>query len=364
MKKSFLLAAFFAVCAVNISAMDYYVRPFTEGSTIVGISNDQDDLINHSMLDGLSKNDVALIREALHLQSVLGRSIWPNWNSSKTPFLYKTPGYDFLINHPKPPADFKPFNDKLWGAEIMVRANKDTFSYRAAYPIEGIITVVVSAPKKEEDPCSWVLMAAHELFHIYQGFDRSVANPFIGKYSNYHELSFPFDYKNKNILAGCGIEAELLVNLVTKNIINSGDSVVSKKVFNRMQTIFSAIITDSLQIKYKQWMEWLEGVAKYTEYKLAYLAGSPSGYKPSKEFSDTFPDASYADLWTKSYAGQISPIRFVGEGVSGSMMFYYTGIGKALVLDKIQPDWKMRYFKKNLDALIAERSELTKCETK
>ena len=301
----------------------------------------------------LSSSEVTLIREALHLQSALGPILWPGWVNPKPPFLLKTCENDFLINHPHPPSDFSGYFDSLWGDTVWVRANRDTSEFQACYPINGSQTVVISAPSDDYNPCLWVLKAAHELFHVYQGLDR-VVNPFVGPYAATHELSFPFDYSNAKILASCRIEAELLFNLVTKNQLGQADSAVSKRVLRDMQTVFDAVVVDTLHLRYKRWIEWKEGVALYTERRLSDLARNPVTYQPTKEFSALFPSWNYAELWLQKYESNTNPIRFIGEGVRGRLMFYYSGMAKAYVLDRINPRWRSEYFKKTLDAMIIE----------
>lgn len=303
---------------------------------------------------GLTRSDVALIREAFHLQSKLGNSIWRGWDSAKAPFLYKTRNWDYLIHHPNPPKEFSSHFDESWGDSIWIRANADTLNYQASFPINSINTVVITAPEKDYDPYLWVLKATHELFHIYQGLER-IVNPFVGPYADKHELSFPFDYSNTAILAACRVEAELLFNLVTKQQLSPGDSTVSPRVFRDMQKVFVVVFTDSLHLRYKRWIEWSEGVARYTERRLADLARNLSNYQPTKEFAALHPNSSYSKLWLDTYERTgTNPIRFVGEGVRGRVMFYYSGMGKAYVLDRIHPHWRLEYFNKTLDELLTE----------
>ena len=302
---------------------------------------------------GLTNSDVTLIREAFHLQSVLGNSIWPGWNSTKAPFLYKTRDWDYVINHPSPPREFTSTYDKSWGDSLWIRANTDTLDYQATFPISGIPTVVITSPSKSYDPYLWVLKAVHELFHVYQGLDR-IVNPFVGPYGSKNELSFPFDYSNSAVLAGCRVESELLFTLVTKERLAPGDSTVSPKVFRDMQKLLAAVLVDSLHLRYKRWIEWSEGVARYTERELAGLSRNLSFYKPTKEFRSLFPWSSYSGTWTDYYEGMVNPIRFVGEGGRGRVMFYYSGMAKAYVLDRIRPDWRSKYFSKTLDEILIQ----------
>ncbi len=100
-------------------------------------------------------------------------------------------------------------------------------------------------------------------------------------------------------------------------------------------------------------MEWDEGVARYTERELAALAADPDAYAPTAPFAELFPSASYTGIWKETYATYLNPVRFIGEGVQGRAKFYFMGMGKAYLLDRLLPDWKMRYFDAGLDDLIA-----------
>lgn len=306
---------------------------------------------NYTQFSGLTKRDAALIREAINFQLNLGPKIWPGWNSSKAPIIYKSRGTDYLINHPNPPSDFSKFYDETWGDTIMVRVSADKYKYCAAFPVGGIITVVVSAPGDNENPCLWVLMVSHELFHVYQGSARPV-NPFTGIYAGKHEMSFPYDFSNANQLAAYRIEAELLFNFAIKQQPDIEDSITPKKVFANMLKVQKIVFTDSLHFIFKQWMEWMEGVARYTENKLAGLAKYESNYIPVKQFADEFPEWNYQKAWNEHYANQSSFIRFIGEKTANSNMFYYAGMAKALILDRVNSDWKREYFKKTLDELL------------
>ena len=48
----------------------------------------------------------------------------------------------------------------------------------------------------------------------------------------------------------------------------------------------------------------------------------------------------------------VNPIRFVGEGIRGRVMFYYLGMGKAYALDRIDPAWRKAYRRRTLDELL------------
>jgi hypothetical protein len=287
----------------------------------------------------------------------LGHLVWENWLPVSTaPILYKTKKFDYLFNHPNPPNDFIKVYNNYWKAIVYVRPNTDSLAYRATFPVNNIETVVISAPEVDDNPCVWELQACHELFHIYQYQNEiGIASPFKGSYKAYNELTFPFHYKDDAVLATCRVEAEYNFDLLTQMKLDSVNRLVAIKVYKDFFKIDYRVFPDSMQISYKQWMEWKEGVARYTERELALHAMVENQYTPGEDFTHYFKN-KYSDEEVKSfYKNMLNPIRFVGEGVRGTVMFYYLGLGKAYLLDSINKDWKKSYFKKNLDDLIISK---------
>tara|TARA_R110002051_G_scaffold181774_1_gene251239 strand:+ start:9580 stop:10641 length:1062 start_codon:yes stop_codon:yes gene_type:complete len=317
----------------------------------------------------LEINDITLIKEAFHLQGKLGQLVWIKWKKQKTPFLYKKNGYDFLLFHKKPPKDFNIFKSTFENESVYWRKSKDTLNYRATYPINEIPTVVMSAPSIDENVCEWVLIANHEMFHVFQESQISIElkkeQEFNAKSKKiYNELNFPYEYYNEKILAIQKLEADKIYTSLVKNKIKEGEANILKRRFADLYLIQSSIIKDTLNIKFKSHMEWKEGVARYTEQELAILASNKDSYKPTSAFKKQFQNYTYSEIADR-YKNQsvISPIRFVGEGVIGRVMFYYTGLGKAYLLDKINPTWKADYFDKSLDELLIGEEQFLMCKT-
>lgn len=309
---------------------------------------------NELISEKLSQRDIALLHELFHLQGAIGHLVWEKWSPISTaPILYKTKNFDYLFNHPNPPKGFVKVDDVFWKGAIYVRPNTDSNAYRATFPVNGIETVVISAPETDDNPCLWELQACHELFHIFQNQNTiKVMSPFQGKYKDSNELSFPFNYKDDAILASCRVEAEYSFDLLKQMKLDSVNRMVAVKVYRDILKIDYRTFSDSGQVKYKQWMEWKEGVARYTEREVAMFAMDENKYRPAEDFTQYFKE-KYSDDQVKSfYNNMLNPIRFVGEGVRGTVMFYYLGMGKAYLLDAINKNWKSSYFNKNLDELI------------
>jgi hypothetical protein len=267
--------------------------------------------------------------------------------------LYKTRKFDYLFNHPNPPKEFIKVYNNYWKAIVYKRPNSDSLPYRATFPVNNIETVVISAPEADDNPCIWELQACHELFHIYQYQNGvGIVSPFKESYKTYNELTFPVNYKDQAVLASCRVEAEYNFDLLTQMKIDSINRMVAIKVYRDILKVHYRVFSDSVQVTYKQWMEWKEGVARYTEREVAMHAMDENQYTPTQAFITCFKN-KYSDEEVKSiYKNMLYPIRFVGEGVRGVVMFYYLGMGKAYLLDSLNKDWKRNYFKKNLDELI------------
>jgi hypothetical protein len=94
--------------------------------------------------------------------------------------------------------------------------------------------------------------------------------------------------------------------------------------------------------RYFSFQMWQEGIARYTEYRIAKLAAGK--YKPSKAFralKDYQPFAGVAEqirsgILNELTTGQLEDYKRV--------MFYALGAGEGLLLDRTNPRWRQRYF--------------------
>jgi hypothetical protein len=94
--------------------------------------------------------------------------------------------------------------------------------------------------------------------------------------------------------------------------------------------------------RYFSFQVWQEGVARYTEYRIAELAAKR--YKPSKEFrslKDYKPFTLAADEIIKNILEELTTLRLEDDK---RVAFYPLGAGEALLLDRLNPRWKQRYF--------------------
>jgi hypothetical protein len=298
----------------------------------------------------LSPQERVLVDEVRHLAATLAPTLWADWPSEFPPFVLRTRGHDILIGHPHPPSGFValPRERSVWA-----RATTDASDVQAAYPVNGVATAVMSAPRATDDPAIWVLKAAHEVFHCYQGTAR-IRNPFVGRFAGYDDLSFPYPYDDPTQTTGLRLEAEVVFGLATADVNDAAFLVGQGRLLRLLWRFQRAVSNEPAFQDYKLFTEWSEGVARYTERELARLAATPGRYRPTPEFVRTFPRANYDSVFREHYGdvNMVNPIRFVGEGVRGRMGFYFLGMGKAYALDRLNPTWRTAYRQHTLDELL------------
>ena len=110
---------------------------------------------------------------------------------------------------------------------------------------------------------------------------------------------------------------------------------------------------DEKAYRYSSFQEWTEGVAAYTEFKLAEKAAT-GGYQPTKAFSSLPSVVTYQQIWKESYEARPFLAKHAGRAAKDRTAFYHLGMAKALALDKVNPEWKQKYFDANvwLDDLL------------
>src|SRR5262249_54559260 len=94
---------------------------------------------------------------------------------------------------------------------------------------------------------------------------------------------------------------------------------------------------------YSKFQEWAEGGAFYTEYKMAEAAAGP-GYKPTAAFLALPGARGYRALWEGTYRGKVFLAKHAGRAARSRTAFYHLGLAKCLLLDRLEPGWKGRYF--------------------
>src|SRR6476661_7873101 len=296
-------------------------------------------------------SDIDRIRlaEAFRLSGTLGNQLWAGLSKAPFAVLLVTPEHEFLIRHPKPSSDFVLINyDPLLQSKVYYRRRTQSPSLLATFPIVGgIPTIVVgeaeNTAKKTSTP--WVVTLLHEHFHQLQYSqphyydDVNSLGLTRGDHSGMAMLNYPFPYDWHEMQELFSHVAHALANVLqaeTKTDFNAG---LTTYLIQRRE-VEHVLSPDDY--RYFSFQLWQEGMARYTEYRIAKLAAG--NYVPSKAFrklKDYQPFGEVADDVKVGILGELSSVNLAE---SRRVIFYSLGAGEGMLLDRLNPRWRQRYF--------------------
>jgi hypothetical protein len=304
----------------------------------------------NSQVVSLPYEDRIRISEAFKIGETYGNEIWEGWSDVPFAVLLVTNNYEFLIRHPNHSNDFKLLGyDSLLQSEIYFRKKVFDVKLLASFPaVNAISTVVVGQPENTGKPsCEWIITLLHEHFHQLQSYQPdyysgvNALNLSGGDETGMWMLNYPFPYDNEEVNDEYKNLTQALLKLLKPF---PPDSRLFSRDFNsfleeRMK--FKNLLKDN-DYKYFSFQLWQEGVARYTEYKIADLI---SHYEPSNELTaikDYKPFYKIANDIRENIFSQLEECQ-LKDGKR--LCFYSYGAAEALLLDQVNKDWKEKYFR-------------------
>jgi hypothetical protein len=269
-----------------------------------------------------------------------------------------TPETEFFIRHAVPPSDARALGwDPLLKSEIHARPRTFPIGLLATFPIGGISTVVVGQPENTGSTSStdWVVTLLHEHFHQLQeaqpGFYAKVATLSLsrGDETGMWMLNFPFPYDTPAVGKAYDAAAQAL---------RSALGGAPPDAFLAARTRFRDSVTGDDR-KYLDFQLWKEGVARYTQIRVARFAGSTK-YAPTPAFAalpDFVPYAALARELEETVLDELSKLTLAKDR---RIVVYPYGAGEALLLDRIRRCWREQYFSKMFTLVSAFDAECAK----
>ncbi|MBA3247961.1 MAG: hypothetical protein H0T63_07750 [Pyrinomonadaceae bacterium] len=289
------------------------------------------------------------LAEAFRLGESLGDRVWKDWNKVPFAVVLVTPEYEFLIRHPRPSEDFTLIGyDPLLRSDVYFRKRRFPTSFLATFQaVGGVSTIIIGQAentyKKTSTP--WVVTVLHEHFHQLQDaqsdyfVEVEALNLSRGDQTGMWMLNYAFPYDAPEVKQQFVVLTRLLVEaLQAKN-----QSVFSAKLAAYLEA--RQRLQKSLSphdYKYLSFQLWKEGLARYTEIRMAKLAADK--YEPSKEFralKDFTSFAAVADQIMSDTLKELSTFRIENQKRE---LFYPLGGGEGLLLDRVNSKWQSRYF--------------------
>jgi hypothetical protein len=320
--------------------------------------------------------DPLLIAEAGEVWGLIAspnNPIWPGWDASDTPLLFYLPGeQDVLINHPHPPEGFLPYGGpvRFPGWRILLKNGPTLIEWdgqNTSKDVEGIRTLVVAdtlsnlrgqissllqdaRPAAEKvqtlrfsdlatDPYGQLAMVVHEAFHVFQ--DKQAPD----KGANEMLLLY---YPVLSVQNNVGFAQE---GSALAEALRATDAAAFRRAAVRWLALRKDRRSNLPQkaLEYEDGTEFMEGLAKYTEYRLfQVLEGRSPG--PAMSWAQGF--VGYADLapqrerLIENMVQNMSGAVNVNNDPYGTaplrMRLYYSGMAVGVMLDSLSPGWKSR----------------------
>jgi hypothetical protein len=303
----------------------------------------------------LSPTDRTRLVETFRLADQLGERIWTGWNKAPFAVLLVTPEHEFLIRHPQPSPDFQNLGfDRELNSDVLYRKRTMSPSFLATFPaIRGsmISTIVVgqAANTSVKSSTPWVITLLHEHFHQLQDSqpnfyaDVNALNLARGDESGMWMLNYAFPYDRLEVQQQFLAMSKLLAAAVRapkqQRAHRVRDYLAARRKFQEL--------VEPDDYKYLAFQFWKEGIARYTEYRLAQLAAR--NYRPTKQFR-ALPDyRSFADEARTLHEGIFRQLQTQKLGESRREVVYSLGAAEGLLLDQIKPGWRRRYFVQKFD---------------
>jgi peroxiredoxin len=313
--------------------------------------------------EAIAPRDSTVIAEAYHLWQSLGEAVWPGWTDAPMPLVYVTGDREVAVGFGSVPEGFEAVDQRIAARAVALRDRVLDTDLAAAYDFQGTPAVVIGMPENLEwSPTRWALKAVHEMFHVLsmqRGSAEKIRALEIGPDddASWH-IDFPFPYNDINVMRLMHLQGYPLYLAVADDQDDERgvkyDAGTALEATEVLKAYLLATTGDERAARYAMFQEGEEGAGRYTEYTMAKLAARRE-YEPLAGFRVLDGYESYATVWEEDYAPEVFVIKHAGRAVKTRTVFYYIGLGKCLLLDRLDPDWKHAYFAPGvwLDDLIA-----------
>lgn len=298
----------------------------------------------------ISDSERTLLAEAFRINELLGDQVWSAWSKAPFAVLLVTPEYEFLIRHPRPSTDFTSLGyDSLLGSDVLYRKRVFAPNLLATFPaVNGVPTIVIGEPENTaaKTPTRWLVTLLHEHFHQLQ---MSQPNYYAdvdslglarGDKTGMWMLNFPFPYDSAKVQR----QFLLLCRSLSDALQSSGAADVRRKVsvYLQRKREFRKILSPD-DYRYFSFQLWQEGVARYTEYRIA--RASAENYTPSRQLQ-LLKDFSSLQQEADSIHNRIlMELLRLSLGKLRRVAFYTIGAAEAMLLDLARPEWQRLYFR-------------------
>lgn len=302
----------------------------------------------------LTRVDRIRLAEAFSLGEKLEDKLWAGWSQAPFAVLLVTPDKEFLIRHPGPTDDFTSIGyDPVLRSDVYYRDRKFAPNLLATFPaVGGISTIVIGQAENTNSKTSteWVVTLLHEHFHQLQDSqpgmykETEALNLSRGDQTGMWMLNYPFPYTSSEVGQHFSLLATRLVEAMEVRPKAQFPSKLASYLEAR-KALKNALAADDY--KYLSFQLWKEGIARYTEYRVAQWAAS--NYQPGREFRELKDYTTFATVADRIRQGIVSQLSTLKLESSKRIAFYPLGAAEGLLLDRANPQWRRSYFSEKFD---------------
>ncbi len=294
--------------------------------------------------------DRTRIAEAFRVGEKLKNDLWRGWDKGPFGLLFVDDDHEFLMRHPKPSDEFQSIGyDKLLKSEVFVRPRKFSKNFLATFPAfdrTPIIVVGRAENTSAKTSTPWVFVVLHEHFHQLQMTlpkyfaDVETLNLSRGDTTGMWQLNFPFPYRQKEVADKFKSLSDLLLHAYLAKRGGELETKLAKYLKARRE--FEEML-GSDDYKYISFQLWQEGIARYTQYRMAELAGRK--LRPSRAFRSLNDFKSFNSESERLRKATLDEVRRIDLTDQQRVAFYPFGGVEGLLLDRVNPKWRGRYLK-------------------
>ncbi|HMS63931.1 MAG TPA: hypothetical protein PKD83_01615 [Ignavibacteria bacterium] len=305
----------------------------------------------------LSKSDSADFRdedkfriwEAVRIFNECGNKTWKSWDTAPFAILLVTNENEYLIYHNDPSEDFRKTGyDTITGSEIYTRPRQFSNNMLATFPaVKSVSTIVVGLPENTgRQGTDWIITILHEHFHQMQSshpeYYQAVESLDLAgdDKSGMWMLNYKFPYDDNNIADNYN----LLTQLAKKTYLSSDNSEFKNNLVEYLseREKFKSLL-DKKDYDYFSFQIWQEGIARYTEIKIAECLKNIN-YNPPDEIKNLKDYITIDSFYVNIVNKLLKKADTQNLSENGRNCFYTLGALEGLILDRINPNWKDLYF--------------------
>ncbi len=287
------------------------------------------------------------LAEAFRIAQQFQNKVWEGWNKAPFAVLLVNPTGEFLVGHRRPTSDFEPFvYDTILQTGILYRRGRFPENAVATFPaVGGLPTIVIGQPEAvSKSSAEWVTSLLHEHFHQLQmsqpDYFAAVDSLDLarGDKTGQWMINYPFPYDSVRIDSAFAELGRLLLEALRTF---DAERTVKVLAYLEARKRFQELLPVA-DYKYFSFQLWQEGVARYTELKMADLAARL--YKPTERFRALLDFTSFGVVADSLRSELVSELADLSLKKIRRIGFYTLGAGEALLLDRVNPAWQKRYF--------------------